>query len=473
MGAVEANFDGIVGPTHNYSGLSPGNLASQRFAGSVSSPKAAALQGLAKAKRIADDGLAKYVLPPHERPNLAFLRQHGFTGSDAKVIEKAATEAPGLLSCACSASAMWAANAATVSPSADTGDSRVHLTPANLAFNPHRCQEAAQTERTLRSIFTDVTHFAVHPALAMTPIMFDEGAANHTRLSAGGPEGHGRPGVELFVHGRDGHDRKTGLPEPKRLPARQSFDASAAVARLHRLSDRETVYARQHPDVIDAGVFHNDVISVGNQNVLLVHERAYVDQPAVLDELRAKLRGECGDELFIIEVKDSEVSVADAVGTYLFNSQLLTLPAGGSAGGAGGGMRLFCPQECAEHAGVRAVIDRMVAGDNPITEAAFIDVRESMHNGGGPACLRLRVVLTDEERAALSGQVELDGPLHTRLVEWVETHYRDELRAADLADPKLLTESRDALDELTEILGLGSLYPFQRDGSHAPQQEHD
>lgn len=462
MGAVEANFDGIVGPTHNYSGLSPGNLASLRFAGSVSSPKAAALQGLAKAKRLADDGLAQYVLPPHERPNLAFLRQHGFTGSDARVIEKAAGEAPGLLSAASSASAMWAANAATVSPSADTGDSRVHLTPANLAFNPHRCQESAQTERTLRSIFTDVTHFAVHPALAMTPIMFDEGAANHTRLSAGGPEGHARPGVELFVHGRDGHDRKTGLPEPKRLPARQSFDASAAVARLHRLSERETVFARQHPDVIDAGVFHNDVISVGNQNVLLVHERAYLDQASVLDELRTKLRGECGDELFVIEVKDSEVSVADAVGSYLFNSQLLTLP----PGGAGGGVRLFSPAECAEHAGVRAAIDRIVAGDNPITEAAFIDVRESMHNGGGPACLRLRVVLTDEEQAALSGQVRLDGPLYATLVAWVEKHYREELRPTDLGDPKLLTESHDALDELTVILGLGSLYPFQRDGSH-------
>ncbi|MFT5424483.1 MAG: succinylarginine dihydrolase [Phycisphaerales bacterium] len=463
MGAVEANFDGIVGPTHNYSGLSPGNLASQKFAGSASSPKAAALQGLAKAKRLADDGLAQYVLPPHERPNLAFLRQHGFTGSDARVIEKAATEAPGLLSCACSASAMWAANAATVSPSADTGDSRVHLTPANLAFNPHRCQEPAQTERTLRRIFADVTHFAVHPALAMTPIMFDEGAANHTRLSAGGPEGHSRPGVELFVHGRDGHDRRTGLPEPKALPARHSFDASAAVARLHRLSERETVFARQHPDVIDAGVFHNDVISVGNQNVLLVHERAYLDQAAVLDDLRTKLRGECGEELFVIEVADSEVSVADAVGTYLFNSQLLTLPEAGGGSPGGGGMRLFCPHECSEHAGVRAVIDRIIAGDNPITESAFIDVRESMHNGGGPACLRLRVVLTDEERAALSGQVELDDSLYGQLVGWVERNYRDELRPSDLADPDLLEESRAALDELTGLLGLGALYPFQRD----------
>jgi len=458
MGAVEANFDGIVGPTHNYSGLSPGNLASQRFAGSVSSPKAAALQGLAKARRLADDGLAQYVLPPHERPNLAFLRQHGFTGPDARVIEKAAGEAPGLLSAACSASAMWAANAATVSPSADTGDSRVHLTPANLAFNPHRCQESPQTERALRSIFTDVTHFAVHPALAMTPIMFDEGAANHTRLSAAGPEGHGRPGVELFVHGRDGHDRKTGFAEPRALPARQSFDASAAVARLHLLSEGETVFARQHPDAIDAGVFHNDVISVGNQNVLLVHERAYLGQAGVLDELRTKLKAACGEELHVLEIADADVSVADAVGTYLFNSQLLSLPSE-----RGGGMRLFCPQECAEHAGVRAVIDRIVAGDNPVTEAGFIDVRESMHNGGGPACLRLRVVLTDEERAALSGQVRLDDTLHTMLVAWVNEHYRDELRTSDLADPDLLTESRDALDELTGILGLGALYPFQHE----------
>ncbi len=45
---TEINFDGIVGPSHNYAGLSLGNLASARNAGAVSRPRDAALQGLAK-----------------------------------------------------------------------------------------------------------------------------------------------------------------------------------------------------------------------------------------------------------------------------------------------------------------------------------------------------------------------------------------------------------------------------------------
>ena len=34
--------------------------------------------------------------------------------------------------------------------------------------------------------------------------------------------------------------------------------------------------------------------------------------------------------------------------------------------------------------------------------------------------------------------------------------------ADDLADPKLLEESRAALDELTKLLQIGSVYEFQR-----------
>ncbi len=41
--------------------------------------------------------------------------------------------------------------------------------------------------------------------------------------------------------------------------------------------------------------------------------------------------------------------------------------------------------------------------------------------------------------------------------------YRDRLAESDLADPKLIGESRTALDELTRILQLGNVYPFQRE----------
>ncbi|HWU15518.1 MAG TPA: N-succinylarginine dihydrolase, partial [Caulobacter sp.] len=50
-----------------------------------------------------------------------------------------------------------------------------------------------------------------------------------------------------------------------------------------------------------------------------------------------------------------------------------------------------------------------------------------------------------------------------RLNAWAERRYRDRLAPADLADPSLIVESREALDELTAILDLGGdFYPFQR-----------
>ncbi len=448
MPTLEVNFDGIVGPTHNYAGLSPGNLASEKNAGAVSSPKRAALQGLAKARRLAEMGLEQHVLPPQERPDIAWLRSLGFSGKDADVLTSAASEAPDALAAACSASAMWAANAATVSPGPDTADGRLHLSPANLAFNRHRALEGAFTTAVLRRIFADGAHFAVHGPLTATPRLFDEGAANHTRLAPS----HGVPGVELFCFGRPagaGCDLDCGV---KTHPPRQAEEASRALARRHGV--RNAVFARQHPRAIDAGVFHNDVISVGNEDVLLVHELAYDDTGRVIDELRVAM-GET--PLHVVLISEDELSLADAVGTYLFNSQLVTLP---GAGGKGR-MVLVAPIEVEEHAGARACADRVLAECDAVGAVEYVDVRESMRNGGGPACLRLRVVMTDSQRAALSGRTRLDDALHEELTAWVERHYRDELRPEDLADPALVDECRAALDELTGILRLGAVYPFQ------------
>ncbi|TDV36107.1 succinylarginine dihydrolase [Paraburkholderia caballeronis] len=443
---LEANFDGLVGPTHNYAGLSFGNVASQNNENSVANPKAAARQGLRKMKRLADLGFAQGVLPPQERPSIRLLRELGFGGNDAAAIAKAAKEAPELLAAASSASAMWTANAATVSPSADTPDARVHFTPANLCSKLHRAIEHEATRRTLTVIFADPARFVVHDALPGTPALGDEGAANHTRFCAQ----YGAPGVEFFVYGRSEFRRG---PEPKRYPARQTFEASRAVAQRHGLADDATVFAQQNPDVIDAGVFHNDVIAVGNRGTLFCHERAFVGAQTVYDELRAKLAAR--DAPFdVIEVPDAQVSVADAVSSYLFNSQLLSR--------ADGSQVLVVPQECRENPRVAIYLDDLVAKPGPIGEVLAFDLRESMKNGGGPACLRLRVVLNDAERAAVAPGVWIDDKLFERLDAWIERHYRDRLAPADLADPALLDESRTALDELTQILGLGSLYDFQR-----------
>ncbi|WP_370298967.1 N-succinylarginine dihydrolase, partial [Pontibacterium sp.] len=127
MKAFEANFDGLVGPTHNYAGLSFGNVASEKHQAEVSNPKQAAKQGLTKMKALNDLGLVQGVLAPQERPDINTLRQLGFGGSDADVLAAAAKQAPRILAACCSASSMWTANAATVSPSADTANGKVHF----------------------------------------------------------------------------------------------------------------------------------------------------------------------------------------------------------------------------------------------------------------------------------------------------------------------------------------------------------
>ncbi len=441
--AVEANFDGLVGPTHNYSGLSFGNVASTKNQGLIANPKLAALQGLKKMKALADMGFAQGVLPPQERPCVATLRALGFHGSDAEVIRAAITQAPLVYSSALSASSMWSANAATVSPSANTTDGRVHFTPANLNNKFHRAIEHAQTARTLKAIFGDDKYFAHHPALPGCPQFGDEGAANHTRFC----RAYGERGVEFFVYGARGFD--TTAPKPAKFPARQTLEASQAIARMHGLDEGNVVFAQQNPAMIDAGVFHNDVIAVGNGNVLFCHEDAFVDQPRVLAEIAAKL----GSPFNAIEVTAEEVGVEDAVQSYLFNSQLLSR--------ADGGMLLLVPEECRGNARVWAYLQSLLARTTPIREVLVLDLRESMRNGGGPACLRLRVELTEAELAAVNPAMLMNDALYAKLTAWVEKHYRDRLGDAELGDPILLDECRAALDELTRILALGSVYPFQ------------
>ena len=443
MKTVEANFDGLVGPTHNYAGLAYGNVASALNADKPSNPREAALQGLRKMKALLDLGLAQGVLPPHERPHLPTLRALGFGGADAEVLAAAHNQAPGLLAAASSASAMWVANAATVSASPDTADGRVHFTPANLSTQLHRALEPPVTARILRAVFPDERAFAHHAPLPATPTFGDEGAANHTRLCWG----YGARGLEIYAYGR-GSDADPG---PQRYPARQTRAASEAIARVHGVKPGRAHFVQQNPAVIDAGVFHNDVIAVGNREVLMYHQHAWLHTAALREWVAAHLEG--ADPVFV-EIQASSISVEEAVRSYLFNSQLVCPP--------DGSMRLIAAQECRDIAAVSECLDGIVADSgNPISHVHTFDLRQSMQNGGGPACLRLRVVLTPAERAAVNPECWLTEQKYLTLRSWVERHYRDRLTLADLADPVLLDESRRALDELTRILGLGRVYDFQ------------
>lgn len=438
----EINFDGLVGPTHGFGGLSLGNLASTQNRASVSNPRAAALQGLAKMRLVASLGVPQAVLPPHDRPVLHVLRRLGFTGSDERVLSKAWAADPALVVVCSSASAMWAANSATVCPSADSTDGKLHITPANLAYQFHRSLETQQTARVLRRIFSDETLFVHHDALPSHASLGDEGAANHVRLGLDGP------GYQIFVCG----DSSTS--QPTVFPARQRKRASLAVIRLNRVDPNRCVVLRQNPEAIDAGAFHNDVLCVGSADVLLVHAKAY-RKPA------SELLAELGGWLTILEVGEQELSLPDAIATYLFNSQLVPVSSAGE-GGELDELAMVCPTEVRDHPAARAAAERLVSAGTRLKHLHFVELNESMRNGGGPACLRLRVPVTADELAAIHPGVRWTDELFEKLTAWVEKHYRTELRLPDLADPALLRESREALDELTRILDLGPIYDFQR-----------
>ncbi len=412
MELVEINFDGLIGPSHNYAGLSFGNLAATAHAGQVSSPRAAALQGLAKMRHNMALGLPQGFLVPLPRPNHAYLGALNAAPETDQV----------LTAMAWSASSMWTANAATVSPAPDTMDGRCHLTPANLVSMPHRAQEWPDTLRQLALAFASKEHFALHAPVP--PTFGDEGAANHMRMCSS----HAEPGLELFVYGRPGG----------RFPARQHEQASRAIARGHRLEPARTLFIEQSSEAIAAGAFHNDVVAVANERVLFCHEQAFADPEATYIAIRERM-----PEAEFVVVPASEVSLADAVASYLFNAQLVTLPSGG--------MALIVPGEAIAQPATCAYLDRLVASNGPIRQVLPVDVRQSMSNGGGPACLRLRVVA---DPCTVDPRFLLDEAKADRIEATISTHWPEAIAPSDLGSPGLAAQVITARQALLTTLDL-------------------
>ncbi|PWU05418.1 MAG: N-succinylarginine dihydrolase [Verrucomicrobia bacterium] len=436
----EVNFDTLVGPTHNFSGLSLDNLASHENIGKPSNPKEAALQGLRKMKLISDLGIKQAVLPPQQRPSIHALEQLGFTGSEEFILKKSSEQSPRLLSDCSSSAYMWTANSATCAPSRDTLDGKFHITPANLINEFHRTIETQDRAHLLKHLFSNSNFFTVHSPLKSSLTLADEGAANHTRLC---PK-HSYQGLHFFVYGRS--DIKNDTPHPTRFYPRQSLEASQAIARFHKIPPSHTFFAQQNPEVIDAGVFHNDVICVGNENILLYHEKAFVNTEEVIKNLKELYSSLFNQPLLCIEVPETKVSLREAVRTYLFNSQLVTI--------GNNKKTLIVPMECQESLAVKSFLKDLLQNYPEIESVKNIELRESMMNGGGPACLRLRAVLTKEELQALPSSIFLTDRLYNSLSECINKYYRDLLYPSDLSQMSLLNESRIALQKLNEILNL-------------------
>jgi len=430
----EINFNGIPGPTHLFSGLATGNLASISNQGQLSCPQKAALQSLEKIKFLAGLGSQEAIIPPHRRPYLDILDFYGYSGSPMEKIIQAYSADPKTFRAIFSSSSMWTANAATVSPSLDSADQKVHITPANLKTNFHRSFEAGVNYRIIRKIFNS-EYFCIHaPLNTSNP---DEGAANHTRLA---PR-YGSKGVELFVYGDKAGDEKT----PLKFPARQSFSASKQLTELHLLSPEAFVLACQSVTAINAGVFHNDVISTGNENLFMYHEESFKDGSNVIDELKQKYKSICYDDLILIKIQSEDLSLEDAVKSYLFNSQIISL-------GPTPRKVLIAPRESATNSAAKKTIDKIVADkSNPIQEVHFFDLNESMKNGGGPACLRLRVVLSEQEQESCNQKFFFDDKLFERMGNWIMDFYPANLRAETLLQTSFYEKIQKAFDELEVI----------------------
>jgi succinylarginine dihydrolase len=426
---IEANFDGLVGPSHHYGGLGVGNLASLGSQNTPSHPRGAALQGLEKMRAVANLGVPQFFLPPCQRPNIQWLRHLGFGGSDADVLKSVADADVRLLSAAWSSAFMWTANAATVTPSMDSRDGQLHVSVANLTSNLHRQQESGERYDQLVQILSKVPNAVVHRPLPSSYPLRDEGAANHMRLS-----GEAGQGVHVLV---DGDAVSSGFL------GRQGRLCSTAIARRHSLKEDQVFFLQQHPDAVAAGVFHNDVIATSHQHLMIHHEKAFFDADSVLEKLDQVCRRKFGRDLLRVVVKENELTLKDAVASYLFNSQIVTNGAGT--------FTILCPENCQRVWAAETLLQRWMADDrNPISDVIYLPLDQSMANGGGPACLRLRIQLTAEQLAAIPKRYAINDANADEIAGWIERWYPETLNIADLADIKFAKHCWAAIDDLSK-----------------------
>lgn len=433
MRLIEANVDAIPGPTHLFSGLGVGNLASKEHSETPSHPRRAALESLAKAEFVASLGIPQFVWLPPQRPNTQFLTQCGFCGSIVEQVSASFEHAPEILHASLSSAFMWAANSGTFSPAVDCRDGRDHFTPANMISSLHRGSESLERAGDLAKLLAGDQQLVVHAPLPSLVPMRDEGAANHMRLS----DASGTRAVNVFVYGVD--DRSSDTTKQPTFYPRQTRSSVEAIGRQHQLRPDATFYIEQHPDAISAGAFHNDVIATSHRNVLVYHERAFSNN-VVVDEVRSRFRKLAGDQLVSICVPESELPLEEAVKSYLFNSQILTPNPDQSR------MVLVSPMQCESNVAARSVIEQLIRNpDCPIQQVHFVSLDQSMSGGGGPACVRLRLPLSQqsiEARQATSYRLTED--LADRLRRSIEQFYPERIRLQDFLDPLTLEKAETA-----------------------------
>lgn len=427
----EFNIDGLIGPTHHFGGLGIGNIASESNRSRLSHPRRAALEGLSKMRKLHELGIPQFFLPPPKRPNGAWLRSIGFDQSNPDDWKRCFDCFPTVFSSALSSSFMWMANAACVSAGVDSSDGKNRVVVANLAASLHRGQEREERFAQLASMFRHSGETEVVRGLpGLTPLR-DEGAANIMRLWNAQRD----QGIYVFVFGErerntiEVNQSTSPVRQPAIHPSRQTSLASRLVSNLLRIPSSRSLFVQQHPEAIDAGAFHNDVIATSHENFLLVHSRAFQDQPRELERISDTFRQQNGDSLRILEVDETELTLEQAVATYLFNSQIVTQRDGSWA--------MLCPVECQQSESAQRVLRRIQQVESRIRDIEFVSLRESMANGGGPACLRLRAYATKRELATLPARYRIDDQSLAFLGRFIESEYPESVRLSDFLDNDL------------------------------------
>jgi len=427
MSDLQLNISELPGPTFMYSGLSADNVASLNNKHLAANPLKFALLSLQRMRLLLEEGVHQVIFPPHRRPDLQALGYCGFTGDMGHMIGSADKFSRGYLESLLAASSVWTANAATVTPSADSEDGKVHITTANLNSHFHRSIEASQTHAKLARVFADDNFFALHQALPSHNRFSDEGAANHMRFHV---EGENR-GLNVFVYGNDPDN-------PGYMQGRQSLWASKAICQLHALSSTQVWLQKQSKEAISRGIFHNDIISMNSHDLLVFHQQAYENHESLIEKLTAL--GIC-----CVEIKAEEFSLEHALKTYFFNSEFIK--------GKDGSQVLVMSEKCQHDAKVHAQLERIQTAYNKEIKTIYVDLDDSLKNGGGPACLRLRVQLNQEQFSAIPSKFLLTQNKLNALQEVVTRFYRESLSYEDVFTETFQLSLQPVYSRLEQVLG--------------------
>lgn len=397
---IELQIETLPSPLFAYGGLARGDLASMKHAHHPSAPKLALFQHLEKCQRLHELGISVALFPPHPRPLFSVLKKIGFEKAEQTPLRWLA---------ACSSSSFhWTANSASVTPSKESLDGKLHISIANLSNRFHRSLEPNHTKELLDLLFQNVKNTVIHSPLPAGLLFGDEGSANQMRIEGG---------HTLFIYNE----------QPSHFPGRQTLEASEAIARRHQIPSEKTHFLRQNPLATDSGVFHNDLIAMASGPLLISHSAAFLDPLPSLPNLQH------------IQLTEIDFPLKHLVTSYLLNSQLVRRK--------DQTLVWVAPALCEHHTPSRTLLGKL-----PIDTLLFVDLSESLKGGGGAACQRLSCPLTEEEFKGLNHEFLYTETLHQELVEWGRRFYPEKLQIEKLRDQTVIQNAYEALEALSEYL---------------------